>query len=189
VATADYYSVDHDSTVTYTVLANDTDPDGDLDPATVTVVSPPTSGDATATANPDGTITYVGPGGGYHALDRFTYQVCDAAGACDTATVTLDVYHPENTGPPVAVDDSGSTSGGAPVLIDVAANDSDPEGKLKLDTVTVVDGPQHGTVSVHSNGTVTYTPDPVWTGVDTFVYLIRDDKKVSDFATVTVSST
>jgi len=41
------------------------------------------------------------------AADVLTYEVCDAGGLCDDATVTIDVT-PVND-PPVAVDDSNST--------------------------------------------------------------------------------
>ena len=42
----------------------------------------------------DGIFTYT-PNAGYQGPDSFVYQVCDAAGACDTATVTVtvDVAH------------------------------------------------------------------------------------------------
>jgi hypothetical protein len=39
---------------------------------------------------------------------------------------------------------------------------------------TVVDQPDHGTLSAPSGASVTYTPDPGWSGVDTFSYTAAD---------------
>jgi hypothetical protein len=75
--------VDEDAYKGIDVLDNDSDADGkaDLDPASVTVVTEPGSG--TATANDDGTVTY-------HRRERhgttLTYRVCDEGGLCDEAT-------------------------------------------------------------------------------------------------------
>jgi hypothetical protein len=97
--------------VTVAVLANDTDPDGD--PLSVGAVSQPAHG--TATANPDGTITYL-PDPDFAGTDSFTYQACDPDGLCDTATVTITVSPassppppPPSGGPP-----TGGPSTGAP---------------------------------------------------------------------------
>jgi outer membrane protein OmpA-like peptidoglycan-associated protein len=68
------------------VLANDSDPDGDM--MTVTAVSQPTSG--TVTINPDGTLHYT-PASGYTGTVTFTYTVSDGHGGTATATVTVMV--------------------------------------------------------------------------------------------------
>ena len=73
---------------------------------------------------------------------------------------------------PVATNDTAITSENTPVIIDVTANDIDPEG----DTLTVLDitNPADGTVVNNGDGTVTYTPDPGFTGPDSFNYLVTD---------------
>jgi Bacterial Ig domain len=71
------------------VLANDSDPDaGDsLNPASVTVVSPPATG--TAGVNPDGSITFTSTAAG---TVTFQYTVQDNHGAVSSpATVTVTV--------------------------------------------------------------------------------------------------
>lgn len=74
------------------VLANDSDPDGSLDPASVTVVVNPVNG--TATANADGSITYQ-PKAGFTGSDSLAYTVQDTIGAVsNTAVVRLDVIRP-----------------------------------------------------------------------------------------------
>jgi Ca2+-binding RTX toxin-like protein len=75
------------------VLANDTDPDGTLEPATVTIVTPPALG--TAAVNEDGTITYT-PNAGASGDDSFTYSVADNDGAVsNAATVAVSIAAPE----------------------------------------------------------------------------------------------
>ena len=80
---------------TANVLANDSDPDGDLP---LSVLSFDTTGLlGTLTDNGDGTFGY-DPAGAFEALnaggfalDTFSYVLTDAAGATDTATVTIRV--------------------------------------------------------------------------------------------------
>lgn len=78
------------SLVDVDVLANDNDPDGTLDPTSVTIQNPPAHGDAT----PDlqtGHVLYVHDGSP-GASDSFSYTVDDATGAqSNEATVNLVV--------------------------------------------------------------------------------------------------
>jgi VCBS repeat-containing protein len=86
--------------------------------------------------------------------------------------------------PPVAVDDSATTPQDTPVTIDVLNNDSDSDG----DTLTVNSVTQGSHGSVTNNGSdVTYTPDPGFTGTDSFTYTISDGNGGTDTATVTVA--
>ncbi|MCP4305253.1 MAG: Tn3 family transposase, partial [bacterium] len=66
----------------------DVDVDDNLDLASLSIVSPPTN--ATVTALADGTV-WSDPNQGFEGIDSFDYQICDTAGACDTATVTVVV--------------------------------------------------------------------------------------------------
>jgi hypothetical protein len=62
------------------------------------------------------------------------------------------------------------------VTIDVLGNDTDIDGNLVPETVSVVSGPSHGSCSIDSvTGEVTYTPDSDWNGADTFTYGVCDD--------------
>ena len=71
------------------VLDNDSDTDGSPDVATVTIVSGPTNG--TATAKSDGTVDYQ-PNSGHVGMDSFEYTVKDDDGAVSNkATVTVTV--------------------------------------------------------------------------------------------------
>jgi regulation of enolase protein 1 (concanavalin A-like superfamily) len=91
--------------------------------------------------------------------------------------------------PPIVVDDVAATAVGTPVVIDVLANDSDPDGALVPSSVTVVAGPEHGSTTVDpATGAVTYAPEDGFTGEDVFAYTVADDDgAVAGPATVTVS--
>jgi hypothetical protein len=78
-----------------TLLANDTDPDGNA-PLTIASVSGAASGQATVT-RANGYVFY-DPSPGFSGTDSFSYQVQDSFGATAVATVTVSV----NSGnPPV----------------------------------------------------------------------------------------
>ncbi len=86
---------------------------------------------------------------------------------------------------PVANPDSATTTVGVPVVVDVLANDTDPNG----DTLTVTGTPTsaHGVVGVNPNGSLTFTPDAGFTGQTTITYHISDGHGGSDEGTVTVT--
>jgi VCBS repeat-containing protein len=159
---------------------------------------------------PDGSFTY-DPNGQFEYLqtgnstsDSFTYTVTDDYGITDTATVTIiingvydppdddpaayhpPVYYPPVNHPPVAVDDSATTPQDTAVTIDILGNDSDPDG----DTLTLASVGPAGSGSITDNGTsVTYTPDPGFSGIDTFSYTISDGNGGIDTAVVTITVT
>lgn len=63
---------------------------------------------------------------------------------------------------------------------------SDPEGQPM--TFTVTRGPKRGTVTIHDDGSFTYTPKKNKVGVDSFTYTAADPAgKVSREATVTIT--
>jgi len=88
--------------------------------------------------------------------------------------------------PPVAIDDSATTSENTTVTIDVLSNDSDIDG----DTLTVDSVTQGTNGSVINNGSnVTYTPNVSFTGTDSFTYTVGDGKGGTDTASVNVTVT
>jgi hypothetical protein len=97
-AVDDSVTTDEDIAVTIDVLVNDSDVDGNLDPASAVVVSDPSHGGVVN--NGDGTFTYT-PAENYNGLDTFDYQVCDTGqdgdgntdfdDLCDSATVNIAV--------------------------------------------------------------------------------------------------
>ena len=69
------------------VLANDTDPDGDIDASTLRITRPPAVG---ITRVRNGQIEYATILGAGQTV-ALEYEICDATGLCDTATVTIDL--------------------------------------------------------------------------------------------------
>ena len=84
--------------------------------------------------------------------------------------VTIDVTAGNDA--PIAMPDSATAATGSPVVIDLTSNDIDPEG----DPLQILDltNPSNGTVVDNGDGTVTYTSDPAFEGVDTFDYVVDD---------------
>jgi hypothetical protein len=72
------------------VLANDIDPDGNINPASVTITSYPPGGTIQSINPLTGAITYL-PNAGQVGIDLFAYQVCDTTALCDTAEVRVNV--------------------------------------------------------------------------------------------------
>ncbi|MFO1432030.1 MAG: Ig-like domain-containing protein [Candidatus Competibacteraceae bacterium] len=80
---------------------------------------------------------------------------------------------------PLAADDGSAdspntTEEDTPVTIAVLANDSDPGGGTLTVKKTLYQDPAHGTVTVNSDQTVTYTPNKSYHGLDIFTYLITN---------------
>lgn len=74
--------------VTFSVVANDTDANGNLVISSVVSTSNPSHG--VLSNKGDGSFIYT-PTLGYIGMDSFTYSVCDDQGACDSATVVVYV--------------------------------------------------------------------------------------------------
>ncbi|MBL8788063.1 MAG: tandem-95 repeat protein, partial [Deltaproteobacteria bacterium] len=145
------------------VLGNDFDPEGD--PIALTrVIDGPAHG---TTQFSSGKIGYT-PVAGYTGPDTFTYEVCDAS-LCATATVTVTVG--AGNAPPIARPDVATVVEGGNVLVDVRANDTDPDGGALV--LTGVSVPLHGTAVLES-GRVRYTPAAGYNGPDQFTYTVCD---------------
>jgi len=118
VANDDSTETDEGETITTDVLANDSDPDGNLEPSTVQVQS--SSSDGSTTVGSGGKITYA-PDTGFSGTDTYDYTVEDDDGAeSNEATVTVAVnsrptasftFEPRvpEVGQTVTFDASGST--------------------------------------------------------------------------------
>jgi gliding motility-associated-like protein len=171
VANLDTTSTLEDTPLTVFVPGNDTDNDGNLDNGSVTIVDQPNNG--IVVVNPDGSIIYT-PNTNFNGVDSLIYQICDLGSPvlCDTAYVVINVT-PVND-PPVANQDNSSTNEDTPVTIVVPGNDTDVDGNLDNSSVTIVDQPNNGIVVVNPDGSIIYTPNQDFNGVDTLIYQICD---------------
>ncbi|MBK9486069.1 MAG: T9SS type A sorting domain-containing protein [Chitinophagaceae bacterium] len=75
--------------------------------------------------------------------------------------------------PPAALNDSANGAGGAPIIVDVLANDYDPNNNIKLSTLAIAMQPANGTGFI-SNNKVVYLPNGTFEGSDTLTYEICD---------------
>jgi hypothetical protein len=116
-------------------------------------------------------FTYT-PNDEYNGQDTVCIVTC-AGTVCDTTIVIITIT-PVND-PPVAVDDSETTQEDTPVDIDVTVNDFDIDGVINPTTVTVLTDPTNGTVVNNGDGTITYSPNPDFVGVDEFTYSVCDN--------------
>lgn len=176
-------------------------PDGTAGQIVATV---PVTGDGQP--NDIGSIAYTVPAGSEGTLQtaRVTSVSVDNQGVVVTCTPdandTLALY--VNIGPD-PVDDTADTTEQTPVVVDVVVNDGTPndsgtvtgpdgagadtQDNAPASVVEVVDDAAAGTC-VAGPGTVTYTPDDGFSGVDSCTYrLIDNDGAVSTPATVTVT--
>ena len=192
LATDDVTNTPQGQTKTIPVLQNDTTAGGGLiDPTSVVKTSDPSNGTVTCTA---GACTYT-PNPGFTGTDQFTYKLCLSApnqAICDEAQVTIAVSALGGGGTPTltANDDSANTVPGMPVSVPVAANDGATAGAIDLSSVQQTSGPSNGTVDcVATPGVCRYTPNPGFTGQDSFTYkacLQAPNQAVCDEAVVQV---
>ncbi|WP_321288833.1 Ig-like domain-containing protein [uncultured Sunxiuqinia sp.] len=101
-----------------------------------------------------------------------TVTATDVNGNVSTCIAQVTIYgnsHPD------AQDDSESIIHNLPTIIDILANDTDPNSSIDTSTLTITNQPSNGTVVINSDFTVTYTPNADYTGTDAFTYSICDD--------------
>ncbi|QFT47077.1 Hemolysin, chromosomal [Roseivivax sp. THAF40] len=181
VAVDDATNTEAGEAVAFAVLGNDSDPDGD--PLTVTAVTDGANG--TATVNAAGEVVYT-PNAGFTGEDTVTYTIDDGNGGTATANLVITVADGPNL-PPVAVDDTAETDNETPIVVDVADNDSDPDGDPL--TVTGVTDGTNGTATINGDGDVVYTPNADFVGDDTVTYTIDDGNGGTDTGELVVTVT
>jgi VCBS repeat-containing protein len=179
-AVDDTASTAEESSQLIRVLDNDSDIDGP-NPLSISIISPPANG--TAVIDLPG-IRYF-PNPDFSGDDTFTYTITDGD-STDTATVTITVV-PIND-PPEGIDDNYSTPVSTTLTVPApGVLDNDIDVDSANITVASSTDPGNGTLSINSDGSFTYTPDPGFTGVDTFTYQATDGTATSEDATVTIT--
>jgi hypothetical protein len=88
--------------------------------------------------------------------------------------------------PPVARDDAATAEKSVARDVLVLANDTDPDGDLL--SIAALANPAHGSAAIKPGArSVRYTPDPGYTGADSFAYRIDDGRGGQFTATARVS--
>ena len=155
---------------------------GDREGATLTykVVAGPSHGRLSGT---EPNLVYT-PEANFSGSDSFTFKVND--GKADSAETTVSIAVTPANDPPIANDDTAAAHEDVPIVtINVLANDTDPDnGRLSI--VSVTQG-ANGSVTISTDGTLTYTPTRNFCGTDTFNYTLSDGKGGTATAKVTVT--
>ena len=176
VARDDNFNTNEDNAVNGNVLSDngngaDSDPNGDALTVNTTPTANPSNG--SVSLNADGAFTYT-PNPGFVGGDSFGYEVSDGS-LTDTATVNITVVGVN--APPVARDDSAAGDEDNDITGNVlndngSGADSDPDGDPL--TVSLVNAPTNGNVSLDPGGDYTYTPNANFNGADSFTYQLSD---------------
>ncbi len=116
----------------------------------------------------------------------YSWSFITEPGDPSTDTGTAPCTDGAPSSPPDAVDDASATTIGTTAVVDVLANDTDPDGD-PLQVIGVDTTGTQGSVVNNGNGTVTYTPPAAFAGVDTFAYTAGDTAGLTDSATVTMT--
>lgn len=185
IANDDSGGTNSGGSVTIDLLANDSDVDGGLDPASLAITTTGTTG--SVVDNGDGTVTVdYASASGFFGLDSFTYTVDDdfippETSNVATVTIAVNAY-------PIANDDSATTDEDTPVVIDLVANDSDPDGTIDVNSIVITNPPSDGSLWNLGGGSYRYTPDPDYYGSDSFSYTVDDNLgATSNEATVSIT--
>lgn len=145
----------------------------------------PTAAQGSLKVNADRSITYSPPTGQLGAF-VIRYQITDEFDHRASARITvLVIERPKENSSPLAVDDLKQTEFDTPIVIDVVANDRDPdEESFRLDDVGQ---PTAGTGRTEiSSGKVRFTPAAGFEGLTSFTYTIVDARGLTSRGTVTV---
>lgn len=160
-----------------TLLANDTDADGD----TLTVQRVNNVSNGTLVLSTNGTFTYQ-PNPNFAGNDSFRYQALDGEGGANSATVNLTITAVNDN--PTANPDTAGTAEETLININVLSNDSDVEnGPLTITDASAL----FGLVEIMPNNTLNYTPNVDYVGNDTITYFIADNDGGTASGTVLVT--
>jgi ELWxxDGT repeat protein/VCBS repeat-containing protein len=186
-AVADSYTTNEDTTLAPGapgLLANDTDPDGNMNTLAAVKVTDPAHG--SVAVNADGSFSYV-PAANYNGPDSFTYKAND--GSLDSSppsTVSITVTAVNDA--PVANNDAYSTNEDTALTVSgpgVLGNDTDADSDPL--TAGSASTPANGSVTLNADGSFTYTPNANFSGSDSFTYKANDGSADSNVAAVTIT--
>lgn len=165
-------TVDEDDPATTTVdlLANNPDVDGD--PVTMSSYTNPANG--IFTDNGNGTFDYT-PNPDFCGMDTVYYDVTDGSlTTTDMLIITVNCINdtPLGGNETMIIDEDAAATASQ----DLLANNSDIDGDiLSTGSFTSTGG---GTYVDNGNGTITYTPDLNYCGVDTVTYEVTDGMEI-----------
>ncbi|WP_274057171.1 tandem-95 repeat protein [Vibrio parahaemolyticus] len=160
----------------YTIDLNDAFKDSD------SALNFSVSGNSNVLVSIENGIATISPTADWNGSETLTFTATDPSGESISQTVNFTVA-------PVAdiVADTATVVEDTPTIIKVLGNDTF-EGKDKVVSLDAENGPKNGTVIVNNDGTVTYTPNDNYHGIDSFTYIVTSGG-VSESTTVNVDVT
>jgi len=165
------------------VLANDTDPNGIGDTLTTVLVQGAANG-SSVVVNGD-SIRYT-PTANFVGLDTIIYNACDTSNLCTTDTVFIEVQI-EHFAPIAKTDFITINKNTQDIIIDVQANDYDPDGVGDTLTTTILSGAKNGIAGVVNGDSLIYTPSTDYFGLDTIIYQVCDTANLCASDTVFIT--
>ena len=175
VASGNEASTPVNTSVLIDVLVNDSDPNGNA--LSVESVTDPANGSAVIET---GQVRYT-PEAGFTGTDAFDYTALATETAAPTRRPSPSPSRRAATSLPIALSDAATTPEATSVLIDVLANDTDPNGDVLA--IAAVTEPARGSAVIES-GQVRYTPEAGYIGTDAFTYTLGDGSGETDTAEV-----
>ncbi len=168
------------------LVANDSDVDGDALTITATGGLPAHGTVALSTTNQ--TVTYTPSVLNFNGTDSFTYTVSDGHGGTASATIHVTIT-PVNDAPVAVQDAAFATPINTAADFDVIANDTDVDTAQTSLVPVIVTPPAHGVATVVARK-VHYVPTTAFTGADSFQYKANDGalssaNTITDTITVT----
>lgn len=184
VAQADSYNVVEDKAFSVSapgILANDTDVDSSI---TAAKDSEPAHG--TLVFGTNGSFTYT-PSANWSGVDSFSYHATD--GEKPSATVAVNLAVAAANDAPAANNDSYTATEDTTLTVNsaegVLANDTDIDSATL--TAFINANATHGTVTLNTDGSFSYTPAANYNGPDSFTYQANDGTDNSNIATVNIT--
>jgi hypothetical protein len=152
--------------------------DDDGDTITLEVVQAPSNGSATITQATNGSFSYT-PRADYNGVDTFTVHASDGTGASATATITLAIQAVND--PALASTDVFAVSLNTTSVLDVLANDVDPDGDAL--TLEISEQPAGAAAEV-VDGKIALTPNADALGPSRLAYRVTDPSGATSAAEV-----
>lgn len=128
--------------------------------------------------NTDGSFVYT-PNLDWFGIDGFSYDMYDGTTLVGTAQVTVTVHSINDT--PVAFPQLIVTELNTSVSIELTGSDAEGDGLI----YSIQTDPSHGVLDGDAPF-ITYTPDPGYSGLDSFTFVVNDGLDTSDPATITI---
>ncbi|MCY3007655.1 MAG: Ig-like domain-containing protein, partial [Planctomycetota bacterium] len=151
-AVGDAFSVAKSASKTVNLANNDTSGTSPINRNSIVISTQPTNG--SVTVNTDGNVTYL-HNGSNATSDSFAYTIKDNNGLVSPAASVAVTITPATT-PPTALGDAFSVPKSASKTVNLADNDTAGTSAINRNSIVISSQPTNGTVTVNTDGNVTY---------------------------------